>query len=151
MKILSITQVRHAEDWNARYIRCMWKVRWIFFYLPSGFALSDMNGRWVSGKKSLASSCPWKYVIWLKALAFLSLCSNEETKHFQETKRVNSTAVKCHFGSDKWAVVWWPISYHSYVHFHVAPIIRNTWPGSSPAVPVSINSFGSEKREWVTM
>lgn len=63
-----------------------------FIYLPSGFAMSDMNGKRVSGKKSLSPAR--ENVIYLKALAFQSLCSNEETKQLQETNRVNSRAIK---------------------------------------------------------
>lgn len=146
MKILSITQVRHAKTRGTRNIRYIWKVRLILFYLHSGFALSDPNG-WVSGKKSLTSSCLWKHVIWLKALAFLSLISNEEAKHVHETKRVNSTAIEHHLGVSSCMVTNFPPRLHP---FSRGPITHKPWPSSSPATSVSINNFGSEKREWIT-
>lgn len=64
----------------------------VFIYLSSGFAISDMSGKWVSGKKSRRPAL--ENMIYLKAVALQFLCPNEETKQVQETNRVKSTAIK---------------------------------------------------------
>lgn len=52
-----IPQIRHAKSLRqpeAGILDIPEKLGEFFIYLPSGFAMSDMNGKWVSGKKSLS-------------------------------------------------------------------------------------------------
>lgn len=62
---------------------------------------SDTNGKWVDGIKVTDISLPLKTNDVAKTLPFLSLLPSEETKHAPETKRVSSTAITCHIGSDE--------------------------------------------------